>query len=165
MSKFFLSILAVAVATLSAAAQTVPTSIVEHIEAEGNIRIFQPAALLPLLEDVKAPEAAADTENGTSRHKTTSSQHGTRWGYRVQIFDDNNPRTARHEAERRHALVAQDFPQMKSYVTFNSPYWRVKVGDFRSRSEAEAAMAELRHAFPSMAAYMRIVRDKINIFD
>lgn len=154
-----------AVATLSAVAQTVPTSIVEHIEAEGNIRIFQPAALLPLLEAVKASEPAAETESGNPRNKPAASQHGTRWGYRVQIFDDNNPRTARQEAERRHALMAKDFPQIKSYVTFNSPYWRVKVGDFRSRSEAEAAMAELRHAFPSMAAYMRIVRDKINIFD
>ncbi len=54
---------------------------------------------------------------------------------------------------------------MRSYIMFNSPYWRVKVGDFRTRAEAEAAMAELRHAFPSMAAYMRIVRDKINTYE
>ena len=37
--------------------------------------------------------------------------------------------------------------------------------DYEPLGEAEAAMAELRHAFPSMAAYMRIVRDKINTFD
>jgi len=50
-------------------------------------------------------------------------------------------------------------------MTFNSPYWRVKVGDFRTRGEAEAAMAEIREAFPSLSSHLRIVRDKINIYD
>lgn len=149
---------------LPSAVKASEPTIVDHIEKEGNIRIYQPAALLPLLVARKSNEVPAEGEGHASQHKS-GAQHGTRWGYRVQIFDDNNPRTARQEAERRHSLVAREFPQLKSYVTFNSPYWRVKVGDFRSRSEAEAAMAELRHSYPSMAAYMRIVRDKINIFD
>ena len=164
MSKiFFTGLLALTLAAPVSLRASQPT-IVDHIEKEGNIRIYQPTALLSLLVSQKSSETPDEGEAHASQHKS-GTQHGTRWGYRVQIFDDNNPRTARQEAERRHSLVAQEFPQLKSYVTFNSPYWRVKVGDFRSRSEAEAAMAELRHTYPSMAAYMRIVRDKINIFD
>ena len=89
----------------------------------------------------------------------------TRTGYRVQVFDDNNPRTARSNAEAAHRRLAAEFPEMRSYISFNSPYWRVKAGDFRTRAEAEAAMAEIQHAFPALAGYIRIVRDKINVND
>lgn len=141
--------------------------IIEHIEKEGNIRIFQPAAMLPLLQPQAAAPVASDAGEhaGVRQSQQQAAATSTRWGYRVQIFDDNNPRTARREAEGRYSRVKQEFPKTGVYLTFNSPYWRVKVGDFRTRAEAEAAMAELRHAYPAMAAYMRIVRDKINIFD
>lgn len=132
-------------------------TIVNHIEQFGNISVRQPEALARLL--IKSSVTEFDTEN-TGKSAT---QNRSRIGYRVQVFDDNNPRTARREAEARHNQIKSQFPTLNSYLTFNSPYWRVKVGDFRTRAEAEAAMAELRHAFPSMSAYMRIVRDKINV--
>lgn len=141
----------------------VEPSIVGNINASGNITVNQPDALNPLVAKVhtKAGQSAA-TDNIET---VGTTQATTRSGYRVQVFDDNNPRTARASAEACHSKVAAAFPELRAYVTFNSPYWRVKVGDFRTRAQAEAAMAELRHAFPSMSAYMRIVRDKINTFD
>jgi hypothetical protein len=54
------------------------------------------------------------------------------------------------------------FPEYRAYVSFNSPYWRVTVGDFKSRGQAEAAMADFKQAFPSQAAHMRIIRSRIN---
>lgn len=139
-------------------------AIVQHINDSGNITIHQPEALNRLVS-----MSSSDSHNSASvdaaEPMSATSQSTTRTGYRVQIFDDNNPRTARSGAEACHSRVMAAFPHMRAYVTFNSPYWRVKVGDFRTRAEAEAAMAELRHAFPSMSAYMRIVRDKINISD
>lgn len=140
----------------AAAAQT--PAIQAHIEAPGNITIEQPAALALLLAHPANHAVASDAESSDAK----SEAPRMRTGYRIQVFDDNNPRTARAQAEARHAQVAAEFPDMGVYVTFNSPYWRVKVGDFRTRAQAEAALAELRHAFPAMAAYMRIVRDKIN---
>lgn len=151
------------VSALAATAQTAPDSvapIIADIEASGRVSISQPAALTPLLMRVEQPDTPRD-EAKTSPATTPTA----RQGYRVQVFDDNNPLTARREAEARHRLVETEFPHMRAYLTFNSPYWRVKVGDFRTRAEAEAALAELRHAFPAMSAYMRIVRDKINISD
>ena len=161
-----LTSLVLSIALTFAGATARETGIVQHINASGNITIDQPAALDKLLkspapEQTNAVEAADHVETSASG----STHATTRTGYRVQIFDDNNPRTARGQAEARHAQVKAAFPGMRSYIMFNSPYWRVKVGDFRTRAEAEAAMAELRHAFPSMAAYMRIVRDKINTYE
>lgn len=151
---------------IAAAASAQQSAIVRHINASGNISIEQPEGLDKLLNSQAAtPSAAAEASENVETSATGSVHATTRTGYRVQIFDDNNPRTARVQAEARHAQVKAAFPGMRSYIMFNSPYWRVKVGDFRTRAEAEAAMAELRHAFPSMAAYMRIVRDKINTYE
>jgi hypothetical protein len=80
----------------------------------------------------------------------------------VQVFDDNNTSTARQRAQSRKAMYENRFPEYRAYVTFNSPYWRVAVGDFKSRGQAEAAMADFKQAFPSQAAHMRIIRSRIN---
>lgn len=156
---FFVAITLAASLSLAAAAQE-PVSICRHISAAGNISINQPEALARLLEYVPTGETAEAGE--------TELQHGsaaTRTGYRIQVFDDNNPRTARSNAEATHRRLSAEFPDMRSYISFNSPYWRVKAGDFRTRAEAEAAMAEIQHVFPALAGYIRVVRDKINVND
>lgn len=133
-------------------------SIIDRITSYGNIRVYQPENLYRFIEPMSAgSQQTANNESGTGEGDEVAS---TRTGYRVLVFDDNNPRTARTQAEARHRQMQSEFPHMRAYVTFNSPYWRVKVGDFRTRGEAEAAMAEMRHAFPALAAYMRIVREK-----
>lgn len=164
MSKLTSLVLSIVLTTAGMSARE--SGIVQHINASGNITIVQPAGLDKLLKmPASAPANAVEAADNVESQASGSKHATTRTGYRVQVFDDNNPRTARGQAEARHAQVKAAFPGMKSYIMFNSPYWRVKVGDFRTRAEAEAAMAELRHAFPSMAAYMRIVRDKINTYE
>lgn len=139
-------------------------SIIDRIASSGNIRVYQPETLYRLIKPTAVADSLASVYGATNADGSDEAAT-TRSGYRVLVFDDNNPRTARTQAESRHRQMQSEFPNLRAYVTFNSPYWRVKVGDFRTRGEAEAAMAELRHAFPALAAYMRIVRDKINIFD
>lgn len=157
MTRFVVSILSLAMAFTAVA-----DGITSHIQASGNIKIVQPSALDSLLV---RPEVSAQPNDEGAEDAGSQVAQATRSGYRVQVFDDNNPRTARAEAENRRSQVMSSYHDMSVYVTFDSPYWRVKVGDFRTRAEAEATMADLKHAFPTMAAYMRIVRDKIVIND
>lgn len=159
--KTFIAIATVVFAPLWLYARTPADtlSIVGTINASGNIRIDQPAAMAPRLARVAT--SAPDEADEVSRPHTQASHAG----YRVLIYDDNNPRTARRNAEAYNARVAAQFPGLRTYISFNSPYWQVKAGDFRSRAEAEAAMAEIRHAFPGIAAYLRVIRDRINITD
>ena len=145
------------VTALAVPAET-PHSIVNSIE-KGNISIVQPEALARLLAPSKSE--IENVENETSTKHATSTT--TRTGYRIQVFEDNNPRTARNEAESRNAQIRTAYPNLRTNVTFNSPYWRVIAGDFRTRAEAEAVLAELKNSFPALGAYMRIVRDRINI--
>lgn len=126
--------------------------IVDRINAAGNITICQPDALRERLEhsgcNDSINEAARTTPNGRS-------------GFRIQIFDSNG-RNARNEAQSRKKAVESRFSRMHAYVTFDSPYWRVRVGDFHTRAEAEHALTELRRSFPGFGASFRIVRDRIN---
>lgn len=135
--------------------------IVNSINASGHIAVVQPQKLTDRLTrrlTATTAEAASEGSGGTRPEVVA-----TRNGYRVQVFDDNNPGTARSQAESRRVQFENAFPQWRAYVTFNSPYWQVRVGDFRRRGEAEAALAQIRDAMPSVAAYARIVAEKINI--
>lgn len=129
--------------------------IIEQIESAGNIRVNVPEGLLPVLT-YHASDEAPEPEESAEHPKS-------KVGYRVQVFDDNNPRTAKAQAEERCRMIESKFPEFRAYVQFNSPYWRVKVGDFRTRSEAEAAMGAIRGAFPQIGSQLRVVRDKINV--
>lgn len=145
------------------AAECDSTLIVNQINASGNIKVIQPDGMQQRLARPIAEQGDDDSgQTATASVKTPSS---TKAGYRIQVFDDNNPRTAHREALAKKDQMSAAFPAYRTYVVFNSPYWRVKVGDFRSRTEAEAAKNEIVHAFPSLAAYVRIVRDRINVFD
>jgi len=70
-------------------------------------------------------------------------------GFRVQVFSSNIHATARSEAFRIKALVEREFPDVGVYETFTSPFWRVRVGDARTREEAQELLLELRRAFPA----------------
>lgn len=128
--------------------------IVERLIASGHISVSQPSAMAARLQKVEReePEPAAEQH---------SSARG-RVGYRILVFDDNNPRTARTEAQNRKHMIESRFPELRGYVQFNSPYWQVRMGDFRSRSEVEGVIEDMRRAFPSLSAQLRIVRDYIN---
>ena len=84
-------------------------------------------------------------------------------GFRVQVFSSNIHQTARSEAFRIKALVEKDFPDVGVYESFSAPFWRVRVGDFRTREDAEELRLELRRAFPALQREMFITPDIINL--
>ncbi|HRU13054.1 MAG TPA: SPOR domain-containing protein [Dysgonamonadaceae bacterium] len=52
---------------------------------------------------------------------------------------------------------------METVVLFDSPFWRLRVGNFKTREEAEQVLDELRTAFPSFGKEMYIVTDEVKI--
>lgn len=65
-------------------------------------------------------------------------------GYRLQI---SNTRS-REQAFQAKADVLRQFPEHKAYVTFQSPYFKVRVGDFMDKADAEAARKMLSRYYP-----------------
>ena len=68
-------------------------------------------------------------------------------GYRIQAYSDNNYKTAKAAAQKREA-----------------PAWRLRIGDFKTQREAQAALHRIKSVYPKFAREMVIVRDRINIW-
>lgn len=83
-------------------------------------------------------------------------------GYRIQVFSSNNQKTAKAEAFRRETAIKQVVPDMTSYVKYQAPFWRVRVGDFQTYEDAYAKLVEFRKTFV-FGREMSIVRETINL--
>lgn len=76
-------------------------------------------------------------------------------GFRVQIYYGPN----RQEALKRKAEFMHNYPGVATYLSFVSPHYRVKVGDFRKRDDALGMLKEANGTYsPCM-----IVPDEISI--
>jgi len=78
-------------------------------------------------------------------------------GWRIQIYRGGH-RTASEDANKIRARFMEDFPEIHTYITFDKPNWfKVKVGDFRSREEAAQIFFRVQEKYPD--AYL--IRDVI----
>ena len=69
-------------------------------------------------------------------------------GYRVRIFFDNK-QSARVESEEALKRCESLYHDVRAYRTYANPYFKVTVGDFRTKSEAMALLERIRSEFPS----------------
>lgn len=68
------------------------------------------------------------------------------FGYRVQVFYGNDRKEAYNEQARFNSL----YPEYATYISYTQPNYRVKVGNFRTRAEAQRLITELRPQFPTL---------------
>lgn len=85
-------------------------------------------------------------------------------GYRIQAYSDNNYKTAKAAAQKRARDIAMKFPQYRSYISYKAPAWRLRIGDFKTQREAQAALHRIKSVYPKFAREMVIVRDRINVW-
>ena len=76
-------------------------------------------------------------------------------GYRIRIFFSNS-QNAREESISVLKRFQDSHPTIPAYRSYTSPNFKVTVGNFRTRSDAEAILPDLQLEFP--AAF--IVREK-----
>ncbi|MGQ1786991.1 MULTISPECIES: SPOR domain-containing protein [unclassified Saccharicrinis] len=69
-------------------------------------------------------------------------------GFRIQLYLGSN-KNAKREATQIKGKLLSLFPEEKPYIMYEAPFWRVQVGDFRSKNEALALYRELKKEFPS----------------
>jgi len=78
-------------------------------------------------------------------------------GYRVRIFFDNK-QSARNASEAAMNRFRAAYPGHGAYRSFASPYFKVTVGDFRTKSEAMQLMRRIKADFPTAF----VVKENIN---
>ena len=84
-------------------------------------------------------------------------------GFRVQVFSSNVPRTAKTEAFNMDVAIREKMDYLDTYITFTSPFWKVRVGDFRTQAEAESMLGLLKKAFPEAKNEFYVVKDNIKV--
>lgn len=121
----------------------------EPVPGKGTVEIKQPVALRNLL--------------GT---RTVSMNEDMPFleipGYRTQVFS-GNLRNSKEEAFNKEKEIKAIFPELATYVTYVAPFWRLRIGDYRSHEEAYHTMRMLMDAFPTYAKEMYIVREDVKI--
>lgn len=66
-------------------------------------------------------------------------------GYTIQIYSGQN----REEAMNTKKKMSTDVPELNSELEYNQPKFRVRVGNYFSRLEAQKDLLRLKRAFPN----------------
>ncbi len=81
-------------------------------------------------------------------------------GFRVQIYSSNRQQTAKGEAldleEKLKSAIDQPV-----HVLYLPPFWKVRIGDFRTYEEAKEYKKQFVQLYPELMGDTYIVRDKI----
>ncbi len=75
-------------------------------------------------------------------------------GFRIQIFSGNSKQPARDAR----LIFINSFNDIKAHEIYEQPYFKVRVGDFRTKIEALKFKIELSKYFPNCF----IIRDEID---
>ncbi|MDR3653997.1 MAG: SPOR domain-containing protein [Paludibacter sp.] len=96
------------------------------------------------------------------RYTNSQDQEMTN-GFRVQVFSSNVQRTAKNEAFRIEKQIQDAFPNEAVYVNYSSPFWKVRVGDYKTQADAQKFKNQLIETFPNLKSEIYIVREQIQI--
>lgn len=77
-------------------------------------------------------------------------------GYRIRIFLENK-KNSREMSEKAVEDFKKAFPGYNTYRSFDNPFFKVTVGDFRTKADAQIELKRISRVFP--AAF--IVKEKI----
>src|SRR2546421_1024200 len=83
--------------------------------------------------------------------ETTRDTRRTASGYRILVINSND----RSKVFAAKAKIYQLYPELKPYLMYQSPFCKLKVGNFRTKEEAEDYRKELSRDFPTGLYLMR----------
>jgi hypothetical protein len=78
-------------------------------------------------------------------------------GYRIRIFSDSG-QPAKQKALNERARFIKDHSDVSAYLVYDTPNFKIYVGDFRTKSEALKLFKQIKKEFPKAF----IVNEKIN---
>jgi len=76
-------------------------------------------------------------------------------GYRIHLFFDSNKTLV----DKARIDFISKYPKVDAYVVFRAPNYFLKVGDFRSESEAQKVKKDIKSDFPTAF----VVKEMINL--
>jgi Sporulation related domain. len=135
-------------------------SIVDKINksepGKGSVRIIQDDIIASKIGKPGKKAASVSETNGVAHYVQMS-------GWRIQVFSGNNQRVSKNEAFSKETNLKSSFPELSTYVKYNAPFWRLRVGDFQTYQDAHTMLLQLRRTFPAFGREMSIVKEKIQV--
>jgi len=132
---FFCIALFLGCACLSVVAQQsgdVLTQLQTSAEGDGTVTINQDAGIADMMKN----------------HVEQNKYYSNIDGYRIQIYSGSGV-DSKKEAQSMKGMAMSSFPDQKVYLTYTAPFWRVRVGNFRNKSESLQVYYELKKNFPN----------------
>ena len=77
-------------------------------------------------------------------------------GFRIQVM--NSP--DRNKVYAAKVKIYEEYPDLKPYLLYQAPNYKLKVGNFKTQEEAEQGLQQLSRLFPSG---LYVIRDIIEI--
>ena len=124
----------------------------DKLTSSGAVTVHQD----PRLIQIMATRASENKKKGDKDFIQTS-------GFRVQIYSSNAPKISKDEAFRLEAEVKEKFSDVGTYISFSSPFWRVRVGDCKTQQEANVLLEALKKEFPDIRDRFYVVKDEVRI--
>lgn len=93
-----------------------------------------------------------------NKHIQFNEVQGSIPGYRLQIYSGSGNYSKGNAINERSRFMGR-YSDVEAYIIFNTPYYIVRVGNFRTRLDAEAFRQKIIEQYPE--AY--IVRDDIDL--
>jgi hypothetical protein len=75
-------------------------------------------------------------------------------GFRVQVYNGND----RTFAQKMKTDILQSHPDLPVYLIYETPYFKVRLGDYRDRIEAQKVLHNMKQVYTGVL----LVPDKIN---
>ncbi|HNA92231.1 MAG TPA: SPOR domain-containing protein [Chitinophagaceae bacterium] len=98
----------------------------------------------PRLDLLVKKQAEVNKVTGVDNRKTDK-------GYRILVISTNN----REEALKAKTKIYTYFPDLKAYLWYQSPYFRVKAGNFKDKQTADKYKNRLSVYFPNGVFVMK----------
>jgi len=92
----------------------------------------------------------------TEKYKEVNHRDPSFDGYRLQIFFDSG-NNSKNRATDALAAFQEKYPNIKAYLSFKQPNYRIRAGNFRTKSEAIGFQKSIQSDYPNAF----VVRDKI----
>lgn len=77
-------------------------------------------------------------------------------GFRILVINTND----RNKAMNAKSRIYQEMPDLKIYLTYQAPFYKLKVGNYKDREDAEQALPSIQRLF---ASGVYVVMDVIEV--
>lgn len=124
-------------------------SVTSFAQTKGEVIVVKD----PLIDSLIAKRIELNKARPTATNPTGSAIVSS-MGYRVQIYYGSD----RREVFAQQAQFKSEYPKLNTYITYKEPNYYLRVGDYRTKLEAQKFLNELRPSYPTLF----IFREKIN---